>query len=165
MKPLLFGLLVFGLLLTVVGWFFDRIDHFPWLAQIVSSENSAAISALDILSENNRRALTKRHPGFKILLESWPNFDEKDSVKFIGRSVPYMEFGSIVSNDFELLAYNGANENVGKPWSESKARRLFSLRFDRAKFWIGTVVFYFGVLISLIAAIIELRKDNCEGQK
>ena len=155
MRWFLFLLFIIGIILAILGWFFDRVSYFPWLMRKISPDYVNSINALDTLAANKKHALTPFHPGFNALLERWPNLSKKLSVVLIGRSVAYMAFGEQVKGDFELIAFDKDNAEIKPRWKESAARSLFVDEEDKKIFWIGTVVFFNGLGIAFVSRLID----------
>lgn len=142
--------------MTIAGWFFDRLAHFPALGRWVARNAHDALDALALLAQNNRHALLPAHPGFPVIVSAWPGLEARSRAKAIGRSVAFIQFGGQVSNDFELIA-RGADESELSPrWRHTAAAKEFQSRIDNQTFWYGTVVFWLGIAVTLTAGLIDL---------
>ena len=155
MEWLVFALLLFGVGLSVAGWFLDRVAGFGWLLRYVDTDYYHGVGALRLLSGSEKRALLPAHPGFRVLLSRWPG-GKPDSVALIGRSVAFVEFGSTVSNDFELLLYDTARNEISARWRYSEAHESLSKNHRKRVFWLGTPVFFLGIAIALASGVTAL---------
>lgn len=159
MEWLPFALLLLGIGIAIIGWLFDRLSQIDWLLKRVNPRYYHGTQALRLLAENERRALLPKHPGFHILLELWPSTMPVGSVALLGRSVAFVEFGPTVSNDFELIKYDSARNEVSTRWKYSEAIKKLSEAHHKNIFWLGTVVFFLGITITLISGLINLFND------
>lgn len=152
-----FMLLVVGLVLTVAGWFFDRLAHFPRLERLVAKQAHDALNGLGLLAQNERHGLLPAHPGFRPLVAAWPGLAVTANATTIARSVAFMEIGvAAISNDFELIARLSDNTEISPRWRHASAIDLFQSRMKKRVFWLGTAVFWTGIVVSLSAGLIEL---------
>jgi hypothetical protein len=150
-------LLVVGLVLTVAGWFFDRLAHFPRLERLVAKQTHDALDGLRFLAQNDRHGLLPVHPGFRPLVAAWPGLAATANAATIARSVAFMEFGgATISNDFELIARSSDNAEIPPRWRHASAIEVLQSRMKKRVFWLGTVVFWAGIVVSLAAGLIEL---------
>ena len=165
MKQILFALCILGLVLTVTGWFFDQASHFPLVLETIAPDATHAVGALDTLSQNDRLKILPKHPGFDVLLKQWPDFPDIESVADIRRSFAYTLFGGgQIENDFDLFAYDVAKNQVGPSWRQSVARGLFQDEIDRKLFRNGSIIFFGGLLIVFISALLSFLEPNRENQ-
>jgi len=155
MRRFLFLLFIIGVILAILGWFFDRLSYFPWLMRKISPDYVNGIDALDVLAADDKRDLTPSHLGFNAILERWPGLNRKSSITLIGRSVAYLGFGSRVTGDFQLIAYDKDRSEVMPIWKHSSARSLFVGEQNERLFWIGTVVFFSGLGIAFVSGLLE----------
>ncbi len=114
MEPFLFKLFLYGIFLSIVGWFLDKAHRFIWLLKLISRDAVNALIALNALAQNPNIAITPEHPGFNVLLDHWPNLTNRDSVKLIGRGPAYANFGAQVTTGFALVAKD-ENRNMPTP--------------------------------------------------
>lgn len=157
MKWLSFALLSLGLLISVIGWAFDRSTQIPWLHQWVDEDHYEGIDALEALSQNEKRALLPVHPGFWVLLQHWPSPVDITHVNQLRRSVAFTEFGPQIVNDFEIIAYDATqNEQQGERWRYSAAKTLLTEAYERKVFWLGAVVFFIGIAIAFVAGLVQM---------
>src|SRR5215216_554670 len=103
MNWILFGLLLFGLILAIVGYLLDHVAHFPWLMEKLAPQYVKGTHALDDLAEHEHNVLTSAHPGFPVLLQRWPTPHEKERVALIGRGPAYMNLLHAVKHDIQLF--------------------------------------------------------------
>lgn len=167
LRRLRFSLLIIGLLIAVLGWFGDRAANFSFLLKVIAPDYVDGINALDILAENNKRAIIPKHPGFLVLLSRWPDRPLTGSVAYISRSVAYMEFGPRVKNDFQLILRDAQQNEIKPIWSEASARRLLKNELDKKLFIIGPVIFFIGISVSFISGLLEFlikRQDMKEDE-
>ena len=155
MRCLLFSLFIFGLILAVIGWFFEKAFRFAWLMKKFFPYQLNGLNALDFLASNVKHGITEENPGFRVILERWPQPGDKDSVQSIGRGPAYIKFGSRVENDFALVMYNEEKNKIDPVWTESSARHVLIQEIDKKLFWIGKVIFFCGIVISLISGLFE----------
>lgn len=148
-------ILLAGLVVTILGWFFDRLAHFPALAKIVARDAHYALDGLALLAEDNRRALLPAHPGFTIIVSSWPGLDTSAAPEVIARSVAFIQFGGQISNDFELIARKRTDVELSPRWRHALAVKEIQSRAEKRAFWYGTVVFWVGIGLSLTAGVMD----------
>ncbi|MBM4465165.1 MAG: hypothetical protein FJ014_06400 [Chloroflexi bacterium] len=160
MKLITFGLLILGVALSILGWLFDRLSKLNWLLKLVASEQASALQALELLAQNARYLLLSKHPGFGVLISRWPGLSKRNSITGIGRSVAFIEFGQQVQNDFELIAYSAGKQEIDPRWRYSQAQQVMNAELDKQVFWGGTIVFYLGIVITLISGVVELLGGN-----
>ena len=160
MRWLLFSLFVLGLLIVVLGWFFDRAANFNFLLKKIAPDYVHGINALDILAENNKRALIPKHPGFIVLLSRWPDQPLTSSVAIISRSVAYTEFGPQVKNDFQLILRDAQQNEISPRWSEANARGMLENELNRKLFITGTIIFFIGISVSFFSGFLGFLKDK-----
>ena len=153
-------LFIVGIVITITGWFFDRAKSFNWLVSVIAPDYVSAKQALSDLEQNEKIGLTSHHEGFKILVEKWPNLNNKDSVRFIGRSVAFITFGSVVSNDIELIARDKDQNEIKERWKMSEASVAIESIIERKLFAIGGILFWFGIIVSIGSHIISSRADS-----
>lgn len=155
MRCLLFSLFIFGLILAVIGWFFEKAFRFAWLIKKFFPDQLNGLNALDFLASNVKHGITGENQGFSIILERWPQPENKESVQYIKRGPAYIKFGSQVENDFALVMYNEDMNKIEPVWTESSARHVLLQEIDKKLFWIGKVIFFCGIVISLVSGLIE----------
>jgi hypothetical protein len=150
-----FTLLVLGLTLTIVGWLIDRLEHFPGLERLLAREACNAIDALSLLASDGRYSFLPTHPGFKPIIAVWPDLSFSANVAIVARSVAFTQFGPTVENHFELIARSAENVELSSRWLYAPAMEKFKERIKKRVFWLGTVVFWFGIAVSFAAGLIE----------
>jgi hypothetical protein len=150
-------LLVVGLILTIVGWFFDRLVHFPVLERLIDKEACGAIDALGLLASDDRCGLLPELPGFRVIIAAWPNLSSSASASIIARSVAFVQFGPTVENHFELIARSAEDVELPPRWRYAPAMECFKGKIERRVFWLGTVVFWIGIALSLVAGLMDLE--------
>lgn len=155
MKWILFILFIIGMILVILGWFFDRMSHFPGLMRRICPDYMNGITTLNTLARDNKVAITEKHPGFNVILKSWPGMTEKSRVRLIGRSAAYMGFGAQVTSDIQLIAFGEDHKEIGSRWKISSARSLLVVEKNKRVFWIGATVFWVGILISSVSGLLE----------
>lgn len=160
MKSLLFSLFIFGIILAVIGWFFEKAFRFAWLMKRFFPDQLNGINALDFLGSNVKHEITPENQGFGVILERWPQPGDKDSVRYIGRGPAYIKFGSRVENDFALVMYDEDKNKIEPIWTESSARHVLHQEIDKKLFWIGKVIFFSGIVISFVSGLLNFLKDN-----
>jgi len=151
--PLL--LLIVGLSLAIAGWFCDRLNNFPTLERLLAKRARDAIDALNLLATNNRHELFPAHPGFSVIVAAWPGLSGDANVAVIGRSVAYVQFGPTVENHFELIARSIENAELPPRWRYATAIELFKGQIAKRVFWLGAVIFWVGIAVSLAAGLLE----------
>ena len=154
MESLLFWFQVSGLVIAVIGWFFDKAATIPWMIKAVSKDTVNGLEILDVFGEQRGAAVVPIHPGFNVLLDRWPDLTDKNSVTKIDRTVAYMKFGAQVSGDFGLIARDKEGDIIEPTWQESEARQIFLHEQNHELSMIKNVVFWSGILITLIATLI-----------
>lgn len=151
---LVHSLFIAGIVVTIIGWFFENAKRFKWLMLRIAPEYILGKNALDDLEKDQKTALTKNHEGFNVLLEKWPNLQEKNNVEYIGRSVAFISFGSQVKNDIQLIPYDSNQKEIPNRWSFLEAREKIEEISERKLFRIGTFLFWCGLLLSAISYIV-----------
>jgi len=116
------------------------------------------LNTLNFLASNVKHRISQEHQGFNVILERWPQPDDKDSVRYIGRGPAYIKFGSRVENDFALVMYDKDNNRIEPVWTESSARHLILEEIDKRLFWIGKVIFFGGILLSFVSGLLDFLK-------
>ena len=154
------ALFLIGIILAIVGWFFDRAKLFNWLMMKIAPDYIFAQKALEDLKKDPKIALTKHHEGFQILLERWPNLSNKDSVEYIGRTAAFVSFGAQVKNDIQLIAYDNENKEIRERWSISNATVVIEEIVERRLFKIGAILFWIGIVVSIASHIISLKTNS-----
>lgn len=157
---LLHALFIVGIIFTITGWFFDRAKSFNFLLSWISPEYVFAQQALADLKKDQKIALTKNHEGFEVLLKKWPDLSEKESVVYIGRSVAYMSFGPEMSSDIEIIAFDKDQNEIKNRWAMSNANATFESIIDKKLFIIGTILFWFGIVISVVSHILSSSNNS-----
>jgi len=160
MRWVLLILSVFGIMLAIIGWGFDKATNFDFLIKRISPDYVDGINALDLLSENPARNLNSKHPGFTVLLDRWPDNPEKRFVFFISRSVAYIELGPRIKNDFQLILRDQQHNEIKPCWSEVAARSKLVDELNRKILKFGAIIFCLGVAISLISSILQFSFSN-----
>ena len=157
MDWLLFGLLLFGLILSIVGYLLDHVMHLPWLLERLAPEYLMGMRALDHIAEQEHNALHAQHPGFPILWERWPTPNvEKKRVAAVGRGPAYVQLLHNVRSDINLFLADENRNVIGQPWSYTEAKAALSEEMDRNLFKIGSTVFSIGIAVSLFSALASL---------
>ena len=150
-----FLLFISGFIIAIVGRFFDQVTELPWLLRMISPDYVNGINALDFLAQNRRHILNSHDPGFIVILERWPNLNKKSSVALIRRSPPYQDMLHQVKSDFELIGFDSNTKEIGTRWEESLARSLLIKELNNKRFWMGTVVFYIGLGLTVVSGLLE----------
>ena len=158
MKYLLFSLFIFGLILAVIGWFFEKAFRLTWLMKKFFPDQLNGINTLDFLASNVKHGITSENPGFNVILERWPQSGDKDSVRYIGRGPAYIKFGSRVENDFALVMYDEKKNKIEPVWTESSAKHVLLEEIEKRLFWIGKCIFFGGILMSFVSGLLEFLK-------
>ena len=112
MKKMINIVFIIGIIIMIIGWFFDRAKSFNWLMIRIAHSYVSAQKALEDLKGNPKVALTKHHEGFQILINKWPNLDDTNSAKYIGRTTAFLSFGAQVKNDIELVLYDKKKKEI-----------------------------------------------------
>lgn len=160
MKSWRIWILVLGVILAVIGHFFDKATNFPWIVKAISSDSANGLKALDKLREDNRMGITPKHPGFSVLLKLWPNLNDKNLVKIIGRGGARLIIGPWAKADFDLIAYD-RNENIIEPkWKESIARQILIEEQKSLLFKLGEFIFFLGIAITLVSGFLSVGKEG-----
>jgi len=149
------ALLLTGVALSVIGWLFDRITNLPLLLKMISPDYLYGTEALRLLAANDRRHLLSTHRGFQVLLNRWPH-SYSDQAASIGRSVAFTEFGAQITNDFELRLCDATQADIAQRWSLTLAQKQLDAELEKRTFWLGTVVFFVGIVITLASGLIDL---------
>jgi len=153
-------LFVVGIVITIAGWFFDRAKSFDLLASIIAPDYLPAKQALSDLEQNKNILLTPNHEGFEILVDTWPNLDDKNSVRYIGRGPAYIKFGSTVSNDIALVAKNKDQNNIKEIWIMSEASAVVESMIDKKLSLIGGFLFGFGIIVTICSRVIDSKTGS-----
>ena len=159
MGYLLFSLFLVGLILAIIGWFFEKAFRFDWLINKFFPNQSKGLKALNFLASNIKHEITKEHPGFNVIIERWSQKGDEASVEYIGRGPAYIKFGSRVENDFAVVAYDKNKNKIEPVWTESSARHVLLEEIDKRLFWIGKVIFFSGILLSFVSGLLEFLKN------
>lgn len=146
---------IIGIIIAIIGWFFNHASSFNWLILMIASNYIFAKRALGDLEKDQKIALTKHHEGFKILLDKWPNLHNKDSVEYIGRSVAFVSFGAQAKNDIQIIAYDTNKNEIKERWSILGARSELEKIAENKLFKIGAIFFWSGISISIASHIIS----------
>jgi len=160
LKAMIHVLFVFGVVVTVIGWFFDRAKSFDLLMSSAAPDYVSGTKALRDLKKDARINLTSRHEGFQVLLDKWPNLTDRDAVEFIGRSAAFLGFGSQVSSDIELIARDKRRNKVGSRWRMSAAEARIESIAEKSLFATGTMIFWVGLSISVVSHIVNAVTDS-----
>lgn len=158
MEPFLFKLFLFGIFLSIVGWFLDKAHRFTWLMKLISRDAVNGLIALNALAQNTNIAVTPEHPGFNVILNHWPNLTDRDSVKLIGRGPAYTCYGAQVTTGFALVAEDENRNMIEPAWEEPSARTLFHKKLDLILFRLGAVIFFLGIGVALVSGILGFLK-------
>jgi len=153
-KIALHVLFIVGIVITITGWFFDRAKSFNFLVSIISPDYVSAKRALSDLDQNKNILLTYNHEGFEFLIDKWPNLNNKNTVRYIGRSVAFIEFGSKVSNDIELIAKDKDENKIDETWRMSEATAVVESIIDRKLSLLGGFLFWLGIVVSISSYLI-----------
>ncbi|MDD3066614.1 MAG: hypothetical protein PHO48_02175 [Candidatus Gracilibacteria bacterium] len=182
---------VIGIILIIFGWFVDESEHFKFLNRLVCQNCVKALDALDYISLNSRFILLPKNEGFDVLVKSWPDLKDKKSVVVIARSVMYQSFNQNIKkagNNFQLIAYNdncalfshsgdpivlqtepeppgGCGAELRPRLEESEARKLFASVIKTRLFFLGSFVFFVGILIDFSLRVLEGRDIFSQKQK
>ncbi len=155
MRWISFAFLILGTALSVVGWFFDRVRHMDKLLVCLAPNYFYGLKGLNDLAADARHALSTTHPGFRPILELWPEVASVDKVAFVGRSVAFTVFGARVMNDFELILYDANSSELAPRWRHAAAERSFAKEFDSRVLRIGGIVFWVGITITVASGVFE----------
>lgn len=147
-----------GILLTIIGWFFDKASNFSWLIKLISRDAYFGLNALDFLAENINGMVCPEHSGFKAILSYWPQLSSKTSVRFIRRGPAFLKFSSQVGTGFALVAYDAEQKQIESGWEETEARKFFRSKLDIRLFRYGAVIFFIGILVALVSWLLEFMK-------
>ena len=71
MDTFLFILFIFGLVLSIIGWFFDRATRFTWLMRLVARDSFDGLNSLDLLAGDPSIEIPPDNPGFDVILGRW----------------------------------------------------------------------------------------------
>jgi len=160
MNRRLLALLILGLLLAVSGWLFDRALEVQWLGRLLAPDYVEGTELLDHLEANDKLAVLSHHPGFWAVLQRWPGLQNKQGVHFISRSVAFMQFGASVTSDIELIARDGEQREIPARWRVAGARKQLLAEAKARVFWLGTVVFVLGIVVSAVSGIVQFLQTN-----
>ncbi|MGH7871598.1 MAG: hypothetical protein ACREQO_05200 [Candidatus Binatia bacterium] len=148
-----------GIALTILGWLFARVIQARWLLMLVTPDYVKGMTVLNELASNEKFVATVKRPGVRVLLNVWPGLADKGHVESIQRSVAYMVFGPNVKDDIDLIARDNDENEVGGKWTYSEARKVLIASRDKRLFWIGTLVFFAGMAITVTTGWLEfIRK-------
>src|SRR5579859_2571457 len=144
---------VFVALIAVMGWFIDRVLTLAWLRRYLVPRVDVGLKALDNLRLNPKLGIEKNDPAFKVLSDIWPKFPIELPVQAIGRTMAYVQFGSEVTNEIGLTLFGeGLNRIEGHDWTISKANDALINPLKKRFHCFGTILFFLGVAITLVAA-------------
>lgn len=155
MNHLFFGLFLVGILVAICGWFFDRALDIRWVSRLVAPEYVHGTAFLDRLEGNDKLAVTADHRGCPELLRRWPGLSNTASVRMVSRSVAFMQFGTSVAPDIQLIARAQDQSEIPPRWSMAAARKELGDEAKNRAFWVGAVVFFLGMAISLVAGTLQ----------
>ncbi len=154
MDTFLFIVFIFGLLLSIIGWFFDRASRFAWLMRLVTRDSFDGLNSLDLLAGNPSIGILSENPGFDVILDRWPELTDKNSVAIIGRGPAYQKFSAQVTAGFALTALDKDKNEIGV-WEEPFAREILLKEQDKMLFKAGTILFYIGVSIAFVSGLLD----------
>jgi hypothetical protein len=111
-----------GALLVVIGWFIDRALELDWLRRRLAVKAHIGLRALDALRSNPSLEIERNDPAFAVLSSIWPQFPTEPSIRAIGRTVAYVQFGPEVTNEIGLTLFGEDLERIEKhDWTISQA--------------------------------------------
>jgi len=148
-KITLHVLFVVGIVITITGRYFDNAKSFNWLVSIIAPDCVSAKRALSDLEENRNILLTYNHKGFEFLIDKWPNLNDKNSVRYIGRGPPFIKAGSTISNDIALIAKDKDQNEIKELWIMSEASAVVDSIINRKLSLVGGFLFWLGIIVSI----------------
>ena len=104
-----FGIGIAGLIITVIGWFFDHIKSFDRAMMILFPKYHRLSSGLRDL-QAGQMVLPHDHTAFEPFIARWAS-ESVAAPRFIGRSVAYVQFGATASNDFDIFLFDQPAKN------------------------------------------------------
>jgi hypothetical protein len=146
--------------LAIIGHYFDKATHFPWLVKAVSSDTVNGLNALDLFAQNRSIQILPLHPGFEVLLKRWPNLSDKDLVRKIGSGGPVLDVGARIKPDIVLIAYDLFGNVVEPKWRESLARQILLEEQSRSIFKRGETIFFIGIIIAFVSGLLKFPKNR-----
>lgn len=156
MRLLLLVLSIVGALLSITGWAVERALKFAWLRRRLSRRVDTGIQALDALRADPKLGFTHDDQAFKALSAVWPRFPHSLSVYAIGRTVAYVEFGTEIKNEIGLTLFDEKLQRIeGYDWTITAATAALIAPFERRFRVIGTLIFFLGIVVSIVVAIIR----------
>lgn len=160
MKKILHILFIFGILIIIVGWFFEHAQSFRWFMLKIAPEYVYSKDILDTLEQNEKIVITKEHPGFDYLLSKWPKLSARDQVEYIGRSIAYFEFGPKNKADIELIAYDSKEKEIKERWKYSEARSNIEKLRENMLFHYSGFIFFIGIIFTILSYILNEVIEN-----
>ncbi len=149
-----------GLLIAIVGWFFDNLSRYPWLLEKISPHYYYGTDALNILKVDQKRVIIKEHNGFNVLLNRWPKLDDKSGVEYVARTAAYIEFGSVTKNEIQIMVLDDKGKEKGPRWTISSAENIL-LEEHRAKtFCFSGIIFFGGILLTFVSGLVEFLRNK-----
>ena len=159
-KMIINVLFLIGIVVAIVGWFFDKAKSFDWLMLKIAPDYVFAQRALDDLKRDSKIVLTDRHQGFRVLITRWPNLKNPNAVKYIGRSSAFLAFGAQVRNDIQMIAYDIEKTEIPERWNMSDAAGEIERIVETRLFRIGAILFWSGIVISVASHAISLMSKQ-----
>lgn len=157
LKITVHALFVLGIVITITGWFFDRAKSLNWVMSVIAPNYVSAKQALTDLKQNDKIGLTFQHEAFQILLDKWPKLSNKDSVRFIKRSIAFIAFKPEISNDIELIACDKDMNEIKERWRMSEASIAIESIIEGRLFSIGGTLFCIGIIVSAVSHVISSK--------
>ncbi len=156
MQAILLVLSVIGIALSIIGWFVERAFTLPWLLRYLAPNCQIGLAALDTMRANPQCRIERTAPAFDAIVAHWPRFPDSPTVKAIGRTVAFIEFGSQVTNEIGLTLLDEQLKRIeGHDWTFSQATEALTAPTKRRFHFVGTTVFFLGIGLTLVSAIIQ----------
>lgn len=152
-------LFLLGTALSVVGWLFDKVGEVDALQASLFPEETKALRGIDYLAPDFNRTLNTQSIGFEELVEDWPGVDSQ-TIVLVRRDGGTMELGTTGNAYFRMHAVTESDEEI--EWRSDHARTFFNESIDVAVFRYGAVIFFLGILITLLSGLIEFLKRSLD---
>jgi len=157
-------LALIGLVIAIIGWYFDRALAFPSLLKLIAPDYISVKQAFDILDSGEKAIIPINHPGSRILMNWWkPKPKEQDIAKIsgIGRSTGI--FNIITGKhryELRLLTQENKTMPAGYIWNDVEAKKLMQDILDKSVLkWSGWM-FWGGLMLSAILIIWEYKTKS-----
>ncbi len=156
MQLILLILSAAGAFLSIAGWFIDRAFTLEWLRRRLCPKADAALRTLESLRVDPKLGIERNDPAFPVLSAAWPRFPGTPPIRAIGRTVAYVEFGTEVKNQIGLTLFDEKLARVeGHDWTISEATDALVTPIQKRFGYVGTTIFFVGIVITVAAAIIQ----------